>query len=287
MSAKAAPEVPAPLPLPPLREVIARHGLSASRALGQNFLLDSQLLARIARIAGPLEGARVYEVGPGPGGLTRALIEAGAHVVAVERDRRCFPALTELGEVASGRLTMLDGDALEIDERSLVGTGARVVANLPYNVGTALLVRWLGGEPWPPWWASLTLMFQLEVAQRIVAQPGSGAYGRLSVLAQWRSTARIALKVHRSAFVPPPKVMSAVVHIEPRPAPAGVAPATLEKLTAAAFGQRRKMLRRSLQTFPEALIALERSGIDSERRAETLSVGDFVEVARLIDAGTR
>lgn len=267
-------------PLPPLRDVIARHGLSASKALGQNFLLDGQLLARIARIPGPLAGECVYEVGPGPGGLTRALMDAGAEVVAVERDARCMPALAELAEAAEGRLTVIAGDALKVDERETVGSKAHVVANLPYNVATALLVRWLGGESWPPWWRSLTLMFQQEVAERIVAAPGSGAYGRLSILAQWRSDARLALKVHRSAFVPPPKVMSAVVHITPREAPAGVVAADLERLTAAAFGQRRKMLRRSLQAWPVALHALERLGIDSARRAETLSVAEFVALAR-------
>ncbi len=266
--------------LPPLREVIARHGLAASRSLGQNFLLDEQLLDRIARIPGPLEGERAYEVGPGPGGLTRALLRAGAEVVAVERDRRCLPALAELGEAADGRLRLIEGDALALDEQAIAGRGAHVVANLPYNVGTALLVRWLGGEAWPPWWASLTLMFQREVAERIVAAPGSGAYGRLAVLAQWRSTARLAMKVHRSAFVPPPKVMSAVVHIVPEEAPAGVRAATLEQLTAAAFGQRRKMLRQSLKGLPGALEALAAQGIDPQRRAETLAVADFVAIAR-------
>ncbi|MFL6861430.1 MAG: 16S rRNA (adenine(1518)-N(6)/adenine(1519)-N(6))-dimethyltransferase RsmA [Allosphingosinicella sp.] len=270
-------------PLPPLREVIARHGLSATKALGQNFLLDEQLLDRIALVPGPLAGKRVYEVGPGPGGLTRALLRAGAEVVAVERDRRCLPALAELGEAADGRLRVIQADALAIDEAAEAGRGAHVAANLPYNVGTALLVRWLGGEAWPPWWASLTLMFQREVAERIVAQPDTGAYGRLAVLAQWRARPRIAMKVHRSAFVPPPKVMSAVVHVEPGPAPPGVRPATLEKLTAAAFGQRRKMLRQSLKGLPGALEALEKIGIDPTRRAETLRVGDFVAVARAMD----
>jgi len=269
--------------LPPLREVIARHGLAASKALGQNFLLDGQLLDRIARVPGPLDGETVYEVGPGPGGLTRALLGAGAQVVAVERDARCLPALAELGEAADGRLRVISGDALEVNEAVEAGVGAHIVANLPYNVGTALLVRWLTGEAWPPWWRSLTLMFQKEVAERIVARPDTGAYGRLAVLAQWRSSARIALNVHRSAFVPPPKVMSAVVHIVPSEAPAGVRAATLEKLTAAAFGQRRKMLRRSLQAFPAALAALATTGIDPERRAETLSVDEFVMLARQID----
>jgi 16S rRNA (adenine1518-N6/adenine1519-N6)-dimethyltransferase len=270
--------------LPPLREVIARHRLSASKALGQNFLLDEQLLDRIARVPGNLEGENVYEVGPGPGGLTRALIRAGARVTAVERDRRCLPALAELADAAPGTLNVIEGDALSLSEREAVGSGAHIVANLPYNVGTALLVRWLGGEKWPPWWKSLTLMFQQEVAQRIVAQPGSSAYGRLSVLAQWRSKANLALKVHRSAFVPPPKVMSAVVHIVPREAPAGVSAASLEQLTGAAFGQRRKMLRRSLQGLPGGVEALEALGIESDRRAETLSVVEFISIARELSA---
>jgi 16S rRNA (adenine1518-N6/adenine1519-N6)-dimethyltransferase len=266
--------------LPPLREVIARHGLSASKALGQNFLLDEQLLDRIARVPGALAGQRAFEVGPGPGGLTRALLRAGATVTAVERDRRCLPALAELAEAAGGKLRVIEGDALELNEAQEAGTGAHIVANLPYNVGTALLIRWLGGEAWPPWWASLTLMFQQEVAERIVARPDTAAYGRLAVLAQWRSTARIAMKVHRSAFVPPPKVMSAVVHITPSPQPDGVRASVLEALTGAAFGQRRKMLRRSLAGLSGALDALQRVGIESERRAETLSVAEFVAVAR-------
>jgi 16S rRNA (adenine1518-N6/adenine1519-N6)-dimethyltransferase len=266
--------------LPPLREVIARHGLSASKALGQNFLLDERLLDRIARVPGSLQGERVYEVGPGPGGLTRALLRAGADVTVVERDRRCLPALAELQE-ASGRLGVIEGDALSIDEATLA-PGAHVAANLPYNIGTALLVRWLGGEKWPPWWKSLTLMFQQEVAERIVARPGTEAYGRLSVLAQWRSEARLAMKVHRSAFVPPPKVMSAVVHIVPKEAPAGVSAACLERITAAAFGQRRKMLRSSLKPIPGAVETLGVLGIDPERRAETLSVEEFVSVARAL-----
>ena len=267
-------------PLPPLREIIARHGLSASKALGQNFLLDEQLLDRIARIPGPLEGHRVYEVGPGPGGLTRALLRAGAILTAVERDRRCAAPLAELAEHFPGRLRVIEGDALSLDEAAAAGDGAHIVANLPYNVGTALLVRWLGGEAWPPWWTSLTLMFQQEVAERIVAKPGTGAYGRLAVLAQWRASPRLAMKVHRSAFVPPPKVMSAVVHIVPAAQPEGVTAAAIERLTAAAFGQRRKMLRRSLASLPRALDALEELGIDPERRAETLAVEDFVTIAR-------
>jgi 16S rRNA (adenine1518-N6/adenine1519-N6)-dimethyltransferase len=270
--------------LPPLREVIARHGLAAARSLGQNFLLDEQLLDRIARVPGDLADRNVYEVGPGPGGLTRALLRAGARVVAVERDRRCLPALAELAEAVDGRLRVIEGDALALDEADEAGAGAHVVANLPYNVGTALLVRWLGGEAWPPWWASLSLMFQREVADRIVAAPGTGAYGRLSILAQWRSEARIAIKVHRSAFVPPPRVMSAMVHIVPGPAPPGVRAATLEKLTGAAFGQRRKMLRQSLKGLHGAAEAMARTAIDPARRAETLAVGEFVALARAIGA---
>ena len=263
----------------PLRDIIARHGLQASKALGQNFILDRQLLAKIAAVPGPLQGQRAYEVGPGPGGLTNAMLEAGASVVAVERDRRCMPALAELEARHSGRLRVIDADALTIDERAEAGDGAHIISNLPYNVGTALLLRWLSGT-WPPWWSSLTLMFQREVADRIVAAPGSKDYGRLSVLAQWRSTAKLVMNVHRSAFVPPPKVMSAVVHIVPKDMPEGVTPAVLEKLTEAAFGQRRKMLRSSLKDLPGALAALEKIGIDSSRRAETVSVDEFVKVAR-------
>ncbi|MBA2919394.1 16S rRNA (adenine(1518)-N(6)/adenine(1519)-N(6))-dimethyltransferase RsmA [Sphingomonas sp. MAH-20] len=270
--------------LPPLREVIARHGLSASKALGQNFLFDEQLLDRIARVPGPLAGERVLEVGPGPGGLTRALLRAGAEVVAVERDARCLPALTELADWAPGRLRVIEGDALKVDAERALGGSGHIVANLPYNVGTALLVGWLTGEAWPPWWTSLTLMFQKEVAERIVAAPGSEAYGRLAVLAQWRSSARIAMNVHRSAFTPPPKVMSAVVHIVPAEAPAGVRVATLERLTAAAFGQRRKMLRQSLKGVPDAAEAMARLGIDATRRAETVSVDEFVALARVLDS---
>ena len=265
----------------PLRDVIARHGLSASKALGQNFILDRQLLARIAAIPGPLEGQRVYEVGPGPGGLTRALLDAGASVVAVERDRRCIPALAELLDFYPERLTLVEEDALNVDEKRLAGERAHVVANLPYNVGTALLLKWLGGA-WPPWWRSLTLMFQKEVAERIVAQPGSSAYGRLSVAAQWRSAPHIALTVNRSAFVPPPKVTSAVVHIVPKHQPDGVDPQEMEKLTQAAFGQRRKMLRSTLKPVAGALEGLERLNIDSQRRAETLSVDDFIRLARIL-----
>jgi 16S rRNA (adenine1518-N6/adenine1519-N6)-dimethyltransferase len=268
-------------PAEPLRDVIARHGLSASKALGQNFILDRQLLARVAAIPGPLKGKRVYEVGPGPGGLTRALLDAGASVVAVERDRRCLPALSELQQASGERLEVIEGDALNIDEHAVAGEGAHVVANLPYNVGTALLLKWLGGE-WPPWWRSLTLMFQKEVAERIVAMPGSHAYGRLSIAAQWRSQPRIAMTVNRSAFVPPPKVTSAVVHIVPTEPPEGVRPRTVERLTEAAFGQRRKMLRSSLKSLPGGLEAAEALGIDTQRRAETLSVEEWVSLARAL-----
>jgi len=266
--------------LPPLREVIARHGLSASKALGQNFLLDEQLLDRIAAIPGPLAGARVLEIGPGPGGLTRALLRAGAHVTAIEMDPRCLPALAELADAFPGRLAVIEGDAMKVPHG--IEGPFHIVANLPYNAGTALFTGWLSGESWPPQWISLTLMFQQEVAQRIVAQPGTGAYGRLSVLAQWRSDARIAMKVHRSAFTPPPKVMSAIVHVVPADAPAGVSARKLEQVTAAAFGQRRKMLRQSLKGVPGALEALEGLGIAAERRAETLAVGDFVAIARAL-----
>lgn len=269
--------------LPPLRDVIARHGLAASKALGQNFLLDEQLLDRIAAIPGPLRDAPAFEVGPGPGGLTRAILRAGARLVAVERDRRCLPALAELEAAFPGQLRTLSGDAMEIDARAEAGEGAHIIANLPYNVGTPLLVGWLSADWAPlPWWQSLTLMFQMEVAERIVAQPGTDHYGRLAILSQWRSDARIAMKVHRSAFTPPPKVMSAVVHITPKPAPEGVQLKYLERLTAAAFGQRRKMLRQSLKGLPGALEALDQIGIDPQRRAETVSVAEFVDIARIL-----
>lgn len=269
--------------LPPLREVISRHGLSASKALGQNFLFDEQLLDRIAAIPGDLAGKAVLEVGPGPGGLTRALLRAGARVTAIEMDTRCLPALAELGEAFPGKLRVVQGDALKIDHAELMGGEPfAVLSNLPYNVGTALFVRWLGGEAWPPLWTSLTLMFQQEVAQRIVAQVNTSAYGRLAVLAQWRAEARLAMKVHRSAFTPPPKVMSAIVHVVPGDMPPGVSARTLERLTEAAFGQRRKMLRQSLKGLPGAVDALEVIGIDPQRRAETVTVAEFVELARVL-----
>ena len=267
------------MPLPPLRDVIARHGLAASKALGQNFLFDAQLLARIAAIPGDLTDAPVLEIGPGPGGLTRALLMARARVTAVERDRRCIPALAELEQAFPGRLTVIEGDALAVDLPGLFASAPHIVSNLPYNVGTALLVGWLGAA-WQPWWQSLTLMFQREVADRIVAGPGTSAYGRLAVLAQWRASARIAMPVHRSAFTPPPKVMSAVVAIRPGVEPAGVALAALERLTAAGFGQRRKMLRQSLRGVPGALEALDAVGVDATRRAETVTLDEWIALAR-------
>lgn len=273
--------------LPPLREVIAKHGLGALKALGQNFLLDLNLTGRIARAAGPLEGYEVVEVGPGPGGLTRALLAEGAsRVIAIERDRRCLPALEEIAAAYPGRLTIIEGDALETDMAALVKGPARIVANLPYNIATPLLVRWLQTEPWPPWYASLTLMFQKEVAERIVAPPGGKAYGRLAVLAQWRTRPRMLFDVNRSAFTPPPAVTSTVVELIPRAevlAPAD--PRALERVVAAAFGQRRKMLRSSLKSLtanPAAMI--EAAGIDPTQRAEELSVEQFCALARAFAA---
>ena len=266
--------------LPPLREVIARHGLSASKALGQNFLFDEQLLSRIAAIPGDLNGKAVLEIGPGPGGLTRALLRAGARVTAIERDARCLPALAELEAVFPGKLRVIEGDALTLNHDDLMGEPYAIVANLPYNVGTELFTRWLSGENWPPLWTTLTLMFQQEVAQRICAASGSGTYGRLSILAQWRTTAKLAMKVHRSAFTPPPKVMSAMVHIAPVDSPKGVSADRLSQVTQAAFGQRRKMLRQSLKGLPGAIAALEKLGIDPARRAETLTIDEFVQIAR-------
>ena len=269
--------------LPPLREVIARHGLSASKALGQNFLLDEQMQDRVAAKPGDLHGKPVLEIGPGPGGLTRALLRAGARVTAIEMDTRCLPALAELGGAFPDQLRVIEGDALKINHNELMhGQPYAVLSNLPYNVGTALFTRWMGGEQWPPLWTSLTLMFQQEVAQRIVATPDTSAYGRLAVLAQWRGAARIAMKVHRSAFTPPPKVMSAIVHVTPTDAPTGVNAGILERVTAAAFGQRRKMLRQSLKGVPGALEALAALNIDPQRRAETLSVNEFVHLGRAL-----
>ena len=271
----------APDGLPPLREVIAQHGLQARKSLGQNFLMDLNLTRRIARASGPLEGAEVVEVGPGPGGLTRALLaEGAARVIAIERDARCLPALEQIAAHWPGRLQIIEGDAMEIDPADLLSGPGRIVANLPYNVGTALLVGWLQG-PWPPWWDSLTLMFQREVAERIVAGPGSKAFGRLSVLAGWRAAARIAFDVPAQAFTPAPKVTSSVVHIRPVEAPAGVDEERLQALTAAAFAQRRKMLRQSLKGLTDDPLALlERAGIDQTRRPETLEIADFLALTR-------
>ena len=273
------------VPLPPLRETVRAHGLSASKALGQNFLFDEQLLDRIAALPGDLDGVTVFEVGPGPGGLTRALLRAGAKVIAVERDDRCLPLLAELGDAFPGQLTVIADDAMAVDVDALTGGAPyHIVANLPYNVGTALFTRWLEPAAWPPRWLSLTLMFQLEVAERIVAPVGTGAYGRLAVLAQWRSTAKIAMKVHRSAFTPPPKVMSAIVHVTPAVQPDGVDPKLLSRLTEKGFGQRRKMLRQSLKGIEGAVAVAETLGIDPTRRAETVSVAEWVELARALGA---
>jgi 16S rRNA (adenine1518-N6/adenine1519-N6)-dimethyltransferase len=267
--------------LPPLRDVIARHGLSAIKGLGQNFLLDLNLTSRIARAAGSLDGVTVIEVGPGPGGLTRALLANGARkVVAIERDDRCLPALAEIAERYPGRLEVVRDDALAVDFDTLADGPTRIVANLPYNVATPLLVRWLRAEPWPPFYESLTLMFQREVAERIVAPPGSKTYGRLGVLASWRSEARILFNVPPSAFTPPPKVVSSVVGLVPRRTPLPVDPDVLEQVVAAAFGQRRKMLRQSLRSLgADPLPLLAASRIAPTQRAEEIDVAGFVALA--------
>jgi 16S rRNA (adenine1518-N6/adenine1519-N6)-dimethyltransferase len=268
--------------LPPLRDVIASHGLSARKSLGQNFLLDLNLTRRIARAGGPLAGSHIVEIGPGPGGLTRALLLEGAtHVTAIERDARALPALHEIAAAAPERLTVVEGDALEIDYSALAGAPPlRIVANLPYNVATPLLTSWLSVDPWPPWWQSLTLMFQLEVAERIVAEPGSKVFGRLAVLAQWRSRPKLLFEIPARAFTPPPKVTSAVVRLEPRAAVEDLPVAAVEALTAAAFGQRRKMLRSSLRSlWPDPEPVLKRAGIEPTLRAEQVSVSDFLKLA--------
>jgi 16S rRNA (adenine1518-N6/adenine1519-N6)-dimethyltransferase len=273
--------------LPPLREVIAAHGLDAKKSLGQNFILDLNVTRKIARVCGPLGGRTVVEVGPGPGGLTRALFLEGAErVIAVERDQRCLPALAQIAARYPGRLAVHEGDALEADWPALIAGAdgkAIIAANLPYNVASLLLANWLETEPWPPWFGGMALMFQREVADRLVAQPGSKAYGRLSVLTQWRTEAAIAMTLGPSAFVPPPKVSSAVVRLIPReaPLPAG-RPGTLARVTAAAFGQRRKMLRQSLKMLtatPELL--LREAGIDPELRAEAVPVAGFAKLAEV------
>ncbi|GAA0285791.1 16S rRNA (adenine(1518)-N(6)/adenine(1519)-N(6))-dimethyltransferase RsmA [Rhodovulum strictum] len=271
--------------LPPLREVIATHGLSAKKALGQNFLLDLNLTAKIARAAGDLSGADVLEIGPGPGGLTRGLLASGARrVLAVEKDARCLPALAEIAAAHPGRLDVVNADALEIDPLARLTPPIKVVANLPYNVGTELLVRWLTPPVWPPFWQSLTLMFQREVAERIVADPGSKAYGRLAILAQWRCEARIVMRLPPEAFTPAPKVASAVVHLTALPAPRFPAdPAVLERVVAAAFNQRRKMLRASLKGLaPDIEDRLNAVGIAPTERAEQVSIEGFCTLARAL-----
>jgi 16S rRNA (adenine1518-N6/adenine1519-N6)-dimethyltransferase len=271
--------------LPSLREVIRAHDLTAKKSLGQNFLLDLNLIDRIARAAGPLDGVTAVEIGPGPGGLTRALLAHGAaRVVGIERDARCIAALEELRAAYPDQLTVISGDALEVDPRPLLGSGpARIVANLPYNIATVLLVRWLMSDPWPPWFDSLTLMFQREVAERIVAAPGTEHYGRLAVLAGWRAEAKILFDVNRSAFVPPPKITSSVVRLVPRAQPIACDPRLLERATAAAFGQRRKMLRQSLRSLGgDTAALLAATGIKPTERAEQLSVADFVRLANAL-----
>ena len=272
--------------LPPLREVIRRYDLSARKSLGQNFLLDLNLAARIARTAGPLETITVVEIGPGPGGLTRALLALGAsRVIAVERDDRAIGALQEIAAHYPGRLEIVVGDALHCDARTHLSSGqARIVANLPYNIATALLVMWITVEPWPPWYDSAVLMFQREVAERIVAEVGSSSYGRLSVLVQWRCEPRIAFDVNASAFVPPPKVKSSVVRFVPRSAPLSCERAMLEAVTQAAFGQRRKMLRQSLRSLGNDTAELiATAGLDPTARAEEVSVEQFVLLARMLE----
>lgn len=270
--------------LPPLREVIAAHGLSAKKQLGQNFLLDLNLTARIARTAGPLEGFTVIEVGPGPGGLTRALLAGGARkVIAIERDERVLPALAEIEAAYPGRLEVRAEDALGTDYARLTDGPSRIVANLPYNIATPLLVGWLTAEPWPPFFESLTLMFQREVAERICARPKDKAFGRLGVLAGWRSTAKIAFNVDRNAFTPPPKVTSAVVHLRPQVVDRDIAVRDLEAVTQAAFGQRRKMVRQSLKSLgvPVQLL-LDAGALSGEERAETLDIEAFLAMARAL-----
>lgn len=277
--------------LPPLREVVRAHGLLARKSLGQNFLFDLNLTSRIARAAGPLDDVTVVEVGPGPGGLTRAILAAGARqVIAIERDARCLPALAEIAERYPGRLRVVEADALAFDPRPLLGgEPARVIANLPYNVGTALLTGWLTVEAWPPWWQSLTLMFQREVAERIVADERDRRnYGRLGVLCGWRTQARILFDVPPSAFVPPPKITSSVVHLAPRPDPPDCRVGALEAVTRAAFGQRRKMLRQSLRSLaPAPASVLAAAGLDETVRAEDVPVAGYVALANAWDATRR
>lgn len=270
--------------LPPLREVIATHGLQAKKVLGQNFLLDLNLTARIARVGGSLEGVTVIEVGPGPGGLTRALLAGGAKkVIAIERDDRAMPALAEIAAAYPGRLEVIAADALEIGYAKLADGPTRIIANLPYNIATPLLIGWLTAAPWPPFFESLTLMFQREVAERISAKPGEKPFGRLGVLAGWRTDARIAFNVDRNAFTPPPNVTSTVVHLKPKPVDASIPVGDVEAVTKAAFGQRRKMVRQSLKSLGvpvEGLLAA--GGLKGDERAEDLPVEAFLEMAKAL-----
>ncbi|GAA6178856.1 MULTISPECIES: 16S rRNA (adenine(1518)-N(6)/adenine(1519)-N(6))-dimethyltransferase RsmA [unclassified Shimia] len=274
--------------LPPLRQVIDTHGLSARKSLGQNFLLDLNLTAKIARRAGDMSGCDVLEIGPGPGGLTRGLLAEGARrVLAIEKDERCMPALAEIEAAYPGRLQVINGDALDINPLTHLTPPIRVAANLPYNVGTELLVRWLTPKEWPPFWQSLTLMFQREVAERITAAPGSKAYGRLAILAQWRADANIVMSLPPEAFSPPPKVHSAVVHLTALPEPRYPADAaTLSRVVAAAFNQRRKMLRAALKgQAPDIEDRLLAAGIQPTDRAEVVSLEQFCALARVLKAG--
>lgn len=270
--------------LPPLRDVIRKYELRARKSLGQNFLLDTNLTDRIARAGGDLEGAHVIEVGPGPGGLTRSLLAAGAaRVTAIERDPRCLGALEDIADHWPGQLKIIEGDALSVDIASLASDNSRIIANLPYNIATPLLIGWLQTEPWPPWFKRLTLMFQQEVAERITAQPGSKAFGRLSVLTGWRYDARILFKVPPEAFVPAPKVVSAIVDLVPRVSPERCSVTALETVTRVAFGQRRKMLRASLKgLWPDPEPILSRTGVAPTARPETLSVSQFIALANCI-----
>lgn len=273
--------------LPPLREVIAKHGLAPKKALGQNFLLDLNLTAKIARLAGDLSQCDVLEIGPGPGGLSRGLLAEGARrVLAIEKDQRCAPALQDIAEAYPDRFSFLVGDALDIDPTDHLTSPIRVVANLPYNVGTELLIRWLTPPDWPPYWDSLTLMFQKEVAQRITAQPGTKAYGRLAILSQWRANAKIVMDLPPAAFTPPPKVHSAVVHLTARPEPAFPADAkTLSRVVGLAFNQRRKMLRSSLKGLtPNIQDLIEEAGLTPTDRAEQIPLEGFCALARVVHA---
>ena len=273
--------------LPPLREVITAHQLTARKSLGQNFLLDLNLTAKIARQAGDLSTCDILEIGPGPGGLTRGLLSEGARkILAIEKDNRCLPALEEIEKAFPGRLQVINEDALRLDPTQYLTAPIRIISNLPYNVGTELLIRWLTPPNWPPFWKSLTLMFQKEVAQRIVAQPGSKAYGRLAILAQWRSEVKIVLNLPPDAFTPPPKVSSAVIHLEALPAPRYEADQTvLESLVAAAFNQRRKMLRSALKGLnPEIEDHLKAAGLSPTERAEQVSLEGFCALARQLEA---